>query len=527
VPAMINCPYCGKLTDPKLANCPHCGGPMQPKAPSSPRRAAAGHEQHCPSCGAVVHDGEIICVQCGTNLLTGQKIAEERKSAPARTRRRWPFFVGGAIVLVALGVLLWQLPELLKGPVAKARELARNGQDLAATNVLRQYLSSHNEDAAAQFLFGQLRWGKQDYGEAAQAFQEAHRLDPANEDAAWGAVLALRRQQGPAAVERQRTLLQQLLDHNPNSARAWYMLALLRAETGDLQGELDALDKAVALEPDDTRSKIQLGIAQARNGDFQNARQTLAGAVNAEGDSQMQLALAAIESLSGETEAAASRLAGIGGNVTNDAIRTRLALGHIISGEFAKGEEMLRDSTQEVRRENALAAFFHALCLQAMAKKAEAAAKYTRIVDLNVPQAAEAAMLAAALYLDLGDLARARQMIDAALELGRGAAGSGANPARLTAMTYTVNGRILMAENQPQEALVAFQRAVEADPQYPGAALETGLYHIQSGTVSQGLAELRRYIELVGGQEGTDVKEIELLVEQLQETEGTALPPSS
>ncbi|HNT86683.1 MAG TPA: zinc ribbon domain-containing protein, partial [Candidatus Hydrogenedentes bacterium] len=114
---MINCPYCGKLTDPKLANCPHCGGPMHAKAPSAPRGAGAKPQQHCPSCGAAVHDGMIICVQCGTNLLTGHKIAEERKAPPVRERRRWPLFVGFAVVVVALGVLVSQLPAFLKGPV--------------------------------------------------------------------------------------------------------------------------------------------------------------------------------------------------------------------------------------------------------------------------------------------------------------------------------------------------------------------------------------------------------------------------
>lgn len=500
---------------------------MQPKTPAAPRRAASGQQQHCPSCGAVVHDGEIICVQCGTNLLTGHKIAEERKNAPARERRRWPFFVGGVVVLVALGVLLWQLPELLKGPVAKARELVQDGKDLEATNVLRQYLSSHNEDSEAQFLFGQLRWGKQDYAEAAQAFQEAFRLDPSNEDAAWGTLLALRRQQGPAATERQSAILQELVDRNPDNARAWYVLALLRAESGDLQGEIEALQKSIALNAADVRAKVQLGVAQARRGDFNGARQTLAAAVTGEADSQLQLALAAIESLSGATEDAAARLAAIGGNVADDAVRTRLALGHITSGDFAKAEEMLRSGTEEVRRENAVAAFYHALCLHALGQKAEAAAKYTRIVDLNVPQAAEAAALAAALYLDLDDLARARQMIETALELSRGgAARVAADQRRLAAMTNTIQGRILMAENHPTEALTAFQRAAEADPQYPGAALESGLYYIQSGTVSQGLAELRRYVQLVGDQKGTDVKEIELLVEQLQETERTTLPPA-
>ncbi len=496
---------------------------MHAKAPSAPRGAGAKPQQHCPSCGAAVHDGMIICVQCGTNLLTGHKIAEERKAPPVRERRRWPLFVGFAVVVVALGVLVSQLPAFLKGPVDRARELVREGKDIEATNVLRQHLSAHADDPAAQFLFGQLRWSKQDYTEAAQAFQEAFRLDPANENAAWGALLAMQRQQGAASLDRQRALLQQLAERDPENAQAWYVLGLVRAEAGDLEGELQALRKAVALNPVDARVKFQLGIALARRGEYAAAREALDGAAGQKTDTEMQMALAAVESLSGASEEAAARMAALGGELADDAARVRVALGHIGRGEFAQGEEILGPLTQDVRRENALAAFYHAVCLQARGQKIEAAAKYMRVVDLNVPQAAEAATLAAALFLEQEDITRARQVMDSAMSLQR----VGADQRRITAMMYTVQGRIFMAEGQPESALAAFQRAAEADPQYPGAALENGLYYIQTGMVSQGLAELRRYLQLVGEQTDTEVTEIALLVEQLQESERVTVPPGS
>ena len=100
---MINCPFCGKLTDPKLKSCPHCGGVI-PKGGGEPELLGARPkkpEQTCPNCHAVVQEGDIICVACGTNLLTGHKVAEERKKQAAQVERRFPW----AIVLAVAGLL--------------------------------------------------------------------------------------------------------------------------------------------------------------------------------------------------------------------------------------------------------------------------------------------------------------------------------------------------------------------------------------------------------------------------------------
>ncbi|HPO17047.1 MAG TPA: zinc ribbon domain-containing protein, partial [Candidatus Hydrogenedentes bacterium] len=87
---MTNCPFCGKLTDPKLAACPHCGGPLRSKSSrlgGASGRSAPAHQ--CPNCKSPVQEGDIICVRCGTNLLTGQKVAEEQRQDMPRESRRW------------------------------------------------------------------------------------------------------------------------------------------------------------------------------------------------------------------------------------------------------------------------------------------------------------------------------------------------------------------------------------------------------------------------------------------------------
>lgn len=105
---MITCPTCGKLTDPRLDSCPHCGIRVQVNAAGTPTRAAAAQKETCPNCSALVQDGDIICVACGTNLLTGQKIVHEKKAAaPVAPKITPQILLVGLIVLlvIVVGVL--------------------------------------------------------------------------------------------------------------------------------------------------------------------------------------------------------------------------------------------------------------------------------------------------------------------------------------------------------------------------------------------------------------------------------------
>ena len=486
------------------------------------RRAASGPEQHCPSCHAVVQPGEIICVRCGTNLLTGHKIAEEQKTSPIRERRRWPWYVALIIVLFGLGVLAWQLPELLKGPVQKAQELAGEGKTLEATNVLREYLLAHNEDATAHFIFGKLRWSQGDYTEAAQSFEEAFRIDRGNLDAGWAAVVALRKQGGVS--ERLISILRRLTEAAPDDARTWRLLAMALMDSGDIDGQAVAVERALSLNPADNQVRLLQGILQIQKGDYAAAKDTLQ-AVSGVGGAGAAVALAVAAGFENSEDATPLWESAASAAPAGDAARTRLALSLITKGEFGQAEELLRTAAQEVRRDNIDAAFCHAVCLHALGQTAQATEKYSRILDLNGPHAQEAAVLLAELHLSQKNLERSRQMLTTARGLDQ-ASGNDAQRRRITAMMNTVDGRLLIAEGQGERALEQFQRAAEADASFPGAALECGLNYIQSGAMTQGLAELKRYVDLTTASGGMANQEVELLIRQLEES-AAAPPPAS
>lgn len=173
---MINCPYCGKLTDPKLDNCPHCGGYMRRSAGAP--APGAGQRQTCPNCHALVQDGDILCVNCGTNLLTGQKITEEKRVvARQRQSRRWLMTVIAVVAVLAAILLVVWLMVVGRDPVARAEELINKDRKLEAAEVLTKYVETNPSNAAAQFQLGKLNWINKDFRGAASAFEAAATLD--------------------------------------------------------------------------------------------------------------------------------------------------------------------------------------------------------------------------------------------------------------------------------------------------------------------------------------------------------------
>lgn len=499
---------------------------MQPRGSAGASRMGAAPQQKCPRCGAAVHEGEIICVRCGTNLLTGQKIAEESKTTPLRERRRWPLFVGLLLAAVVIGVLAWLLPDLLKSPVQKARELAQDGKKIEAAKILEQHLANHRDDAEALRLSGALHWEAQEYTEAATAFEDAFRADPKTIESVWAAIAALEKKPGDASRDRQARLVKALIEQHPDNADGWYLAALFQAESGELDSAIESLRTVLASNPDHKEARVQLGIALARKGAFEEAAAEF-DAVQAQNAASpdVLLALAALDSLRGDEEQAMLRLnqAAESGQPLDDVSRIRVALSRMDEGDYAKAEELLRPAVQEVRRENEQAALFHGLCLNAIGQTAEATSRLMRVVDLGGQYSQEAATTLAAILLAQNNVSRARDLINTAVSIDRNA-GTPNTPARrrAAAMTHTVEGRIFIAENQKDDALTAFQRAVEIDPDYGGAALELGLQYVQSGALAQGVGELNRYIGLAGAR--GDHKDIEMLIEQLQQAAGTPVP---
>src|SRR5262245_52825873 len=81
----------------KKVRCSRCGQDFEPPAAAPPTPADAGAislapepETPCPSCGAVLPPRAVLCVNCGFNLRTGQKLEGPKKSRKKARERDSP-----------------------------------------------------------------------------------------------------------------------------------------------------------------------------------------------------------------------------------------------------------------------------------------------------------------------------------------------------------------------------------------------------------------------------------------------------
>lgn len=510
---MINCPYCGKLTDPKLENCPHCGGYVQKGAVAFPagRTGAAGH-QACPNCKALVKEGDIICVACGTNLLTGQKIAEEQKMREVSTGgRRIVLWAGGAVVLVLVCIgLLYVAYALTRDPVQQAVQLTIAGNLHEASNILNKHIETHPEDGKAQFVLGKVLWKMNQFPAASAAFESAATSDPQNVEAHMLAVLGLGTGGGENSRGRQIALLKKLTTQFPDNAEAWYLLALMYGAENNVEQEIAALEKCAAI---DGVHRAR-GIALALKDDLEGAQSALALAADQEGEGgDMAAALGFTACLAGKPDEAAQRLKqalDTDTSVKEEAL-TRLGLLLVSQGQFQLAEDYLARAL-EANAKNQPAQFYHAVCLQAGEKTMEAQREFEKIAQDAGSFATEATVRAAEMHLAQGNTQVARELIEKAIAAGAS-----------SAALHTLRGRAMVQAGEDNPAREAFRQAIQDDAKYAPAYLEDGLLCVKQQAFAEGIQELEKYVSLTPADApGTRIEEVNMLLDQLRQASGRA-----
>lgn len=505
----INCPVCGKLTDSRLDSCPHCGAYLKSRRQQArSQQEAARASKSCPRCGSSVQEGDIICVSCGTNLLTGQKIADEARQ---RTRRAIPWgWIGGiaAAVVVVAGVAGLWIYAAARDPLSQAQRLAADGNFLEAQNLLEPYVERVPDDLPALLELGRVQWLGSQYSKAAATFSRASRLDPNNEDAAvWAAVAAARNASEPTAEFL--GVLGRAAELKRDDAGLWYTLALARGVSGDYDGEIEALNRVVGLQPTDDNAHLNLGVAYALNGDAASARNELQSVGDGPLKSSALASLGFVGAMQGDDDQATRRLSealAAGGTVLE--VEAQLALGRasLEQGDFQDAQSRF-EQTLAADSRNRQARYLRGLCLQARGRYEDALADFVQLTTEPGAFAAEAGVQAAAIQLTLNAPDRARRALDDASR-------AGAN----NAAYHTVAGRLALASEDPEGAMSAFNNAVRSDSRYAAAYLERGLLHIQRDETVDGLADLDNYLQLVGDQgRGTRMNEVRALADQLRQ----------
>ncbi len=514
MPQMISCPYCGKLTDPNLEHCPHCGGRVEPKrmTPSLKGSTGSTQRQTCPNCHALVQDGDIICIACGTNLLTGQKIVGGQQaavsvSAPSRNMTWIVAAVVLAILALLAGIFLFFL--LTRDPVAQAIELSRAGKELEASTVLEKYLAKRDTDPRAHYEMGRIQWRMSQYSAAAVSFEKASQLQPGNKDAAWLAVVALGQPGvGADARSRQLAVLKRLTENDPRDVRAWRLTALLKADGGDSAGAREAIQHVLELAPGDSLVLQQQAIAKALEGDYAGAAQDLKS-LPPSGD--VQAALGFVADAQGNADEALANFKEAVNAGTSVRAETLARLGALLvaRGNYEEATPIVNEANS-ADKSNAAVQFLRASCLRVNGLLPEAAAEYEAIGQAGGPQAAEALVRAADLYIEQGNPAKAAELLDKAEQTGK-----------TSAAMHTIRGRLFAVNGEMDRALEFFRRALQLDAQYAPAHLESGLLYARRVAFPEAIAALENYIKALGERrEGMHATEVELLIEHLKQAAG-------
>ncbi len=519
VAEMIRCPFCGKETGSGLRNCAHCGGPLQTVGSLIPPKPGF-RAQTCPNCARPVQPGDIICLACGTNLLTGQKIVMENK-APQKAggggMLRWLGMVaGGLFLVVLLGGGGFLAARMLRNPVDSARQLAAQGNIPEALNKLQAYVQNKSGDRDARVLQGKLFWQGQQYAKAADALEAAYKLDTKNAETGFLAVVAAGRLSGDDGLKKQAVILREILAGTPGNEHAVRLLAMTLGALGDFSAQ-DTLSQDLRDNPALADGSLQttFGVGRALQRGLPEAEEMLrkARAVAPEsGDAAA--ALGFVLNLEGQSEAAEEALAKAVELNTSVAGMAKMQLGmlYLQSGKYEKALTLFNGAKAELK-DDPRQPFYAALALELTGLGTEALVEYERISTGNGPFAGPAALQMAGLYVKKNQPDKALLSVRRATELG-------VSSARL----FTVQGQVQAQQANPNEAEQSYRRAIQADANYPGAHLELGLMLVGKNAVADGVRELDRYLELTADKAaGTPRRnEVELLVNQLKQTEKTS-----
>ncbi len=477
--AQVRCPFCTRMADPD-------------KVPG---------------------EGDIICVQCGLNLLTGQQIHQPKnaREMPAKRRRpTWIFYAAAPalLVLAAAGVAVAYF--LTKDPVKEAAAMAVANNTLEAKHVLDAFIEKRPDDVPAHLLRGKILWKQQDYAGAAEDFEAVLVKEPRNEAAATLAVLSVSRLKDP---DRQEALYQRILEASPENATAQRLLALTQGTAGDYAGLIAAVERISGAAGSDAFLLQMRGAALALLDRRSEAELSFTEAVKTGDDSGVStLAQGLLASMNGDDEKAKQLLGTVqsAGPEVSALASARLGLLHVARGDYESALPLLRRATEGGDRKEA--AFFHAVCLRQLRLTQEAKQALTEIRDAHGEFASQAALELALMALEASD-------VDAAEENLRQAQAKGSVSAKL----QTVQGKVYLARGQEVEAQSTFKQAIQTNANYAPAHLENGLLYVKRGITDEGIAALQKYLELAGDTVAGGVPEVRLLLSQLQHTDPNAV----
>ena len=333
--------------------------------------------------------------------------------------------------------------------------LLRRGKINEAARAFRAAIRSTPDFVEAHYALGVAlsRLGKDHFPAAVDQFVEVLRLKPDHVDARVDLSFILVQEGDRAAAAAQ---LEQAIRIAPANADLYVLLGKAQYESNDFPKAIESFRKALELNPRLSGAHYGLGLAFAKQHDNARAAQEFRAALDLNaGDPYAQLELGKISLEEDDLAAASKRL--------NEAIRLRpnLAEAHFALGKL-------------YRRENA-------------GEKAEGA--FREAVRLQ-PDLTDATYNLALLLQSQGRKEEAKQFFAQVESVQQSRVATG------KANALNADGIKLTNEGRSEEALVAFQKALAADPSFFMAAYNQGIVLGRLGRTQEAIEAFRRTIRL-------------------------------
>lgn len=308
-----------------------------------------------------------------------------------------------------------------------------------------------NGFAQSYYRLGVIYEGKGDPAKAIESHRRAAELDPEIVPAHVNLGILLSRQ---GMYDEAKAELIDAVRRDPAYDKALYNLGLVYAETGRNDSALIALDRALEVNPDYALAKLAKAGAYYELGDLAAAEPLLAGARNDPGLPKASRAQAT----------------------------TLLSL-------LPQRRDWLAARTGDDQRSSDLW-FLRGDNLASLGLSQRALAAYLRAIEID-SLSTGARLQAGMLYIDLGDLPRARSQFDLVLEISP--SGKGAHFAK-GVLAYRVGDIGL--------ACAEFGRELEVDPRSSDSHINLAMcYEEHLKDFRQAAYHLKRYIDLTGGTE--------------------------
>jgi tetratricopeptide (TPR) repeat protein len=494
------CPQCGKAIGDVTGTCPHCGAVLEPASPASDAAASAvSDEGKCPHCGAELKPGDIICVQCGTNLLTGGRVVTKKRVKKAgRGRGALVAALIVVLVLAGVGVAVWYYRH---DYAAEARRLFLENRLTEAADSYEKALRRNEEDPRLNFESALVALELQDYDKAAERFTRVINVEPTNTRAQLllGVTYAL-----SGDLIRELTALERAVAESPNAA-AHFVLGLAYTIADRREEGLEQIRNAVNLEPNNAEYRRFAGAAYLGLGRYAEAIELLETALGQEPRNPQTRLLAGISyTAQGATDNAVTLLAAAAeaGIAYEASTRYYLGVAYALSGRYGDAVRELKESLR-LQPGNPTAHLALGLTYSIEGRSQEALYEFEKIGDTMSFEAASSSAEAGRILIDQGEIGRAEQQIRKALE---------ADPDNY--MAHVAMGYLYSKQGDNAEAVREYREAVRLNPEGAAAHLFLAVHYANQKDFGEAARELEKYAQRSASPETRDT--IGALAEQLK-----------